>query len=182
MTREVGVTTSWRLERIIAGAQTGADRGGLDAAIELGMPHGGWCPRGRKAEDGRVPECYQLVETDAASYRPRTQFNVRDSDGTVIFARVFDLLGGEPLSPGSQFTYKEAVARGKPVLLVNLAILTREGASRGLHDWLAQNAIAVLNVAGTRESKAPGIQEQVKGIVLDVLRAGFEKPRDQPQR
>ncbi len=73
------------ISRIVSGGQTGADRGGLDAAIELGIPHGGWCPKGRKSEDGTIPLIYQLVETSSSDYKVRTEKNVADSDATVIF-------------------------------------------------------------------------------------------------
>ena len=72
-------------ERIVSGGQTGADRAALDWAIERGIPHGGWCPRGRRAEDGRIDRRYALRETPAHDYQQRTRWNVRDSDGTLIF-------------------------------------------------------------------------------------------------
>jgi hypothetical protein len=58
------------------------------------IPHGGWCPKGRKAEDGVIPPQYQLTETPSASYLQRTEWNVRDSDGTVIFTIAAKLAGG----------------------------------------------------------------------------------------
>jgi len=73
------------ITKIISGGQTGADRGGLDAAIHCGLPHGGWCPKGRKAEDGLIPSKYQHKEMESSGYLPRTQANVFDSDATVIF-------------------------------------------------------------------------------------------------
>jgi hypothetical protein len=73
--------------KIISGGQTGVDRAALDAAIELGIPHGGHCPRGRRAEDGRIPDRYQLTETDSAQYRVRTERNVLDADATLILCR-----------------------------------------------------------------------------------------------
>jgi hypothetical protein len=80
---ESGVTTS-TLEKIISGGQTGVDRGALDAALEASFPCGGWCPKGRKAEDGPIPARYPLKEMDGPAYRLRTERNVRDSDGTLI--------------------------------------------------------------------------------------------------
>lgn len=74
-----------KISKIVSGGQTGADRGGLDAAIELGIPHGGWCPKGRKSEDGVIPEKYLLKEMSSADYLKRTEQNVVDSDATVIF-------------------------------------------------------------------------------------------------
>ena len=80
--------------KLISGAQTGADRAALDWAIFRDIPHGGWCPKGRKAEDGKIPAQYQLTETPSASYLQRTEWNVRDSDGTVIFTVAAELAGG----------------------------------------------------------------------------------------
>ena len=85
--------TAARLEKIVSGGQTGVDRAALDVAMSLGIPCGGWCPKGRKAEDGRIPDRYPLRETDSASYRKRTILNVADSDGTLILA-VGELRGG----------------------------------------------------------------------------------------
>lgn len=80
--------------KLLSGAQTGADRAALDWAIFRDVPHGGWCPKGRKAEDGKIPPQYQLTETPSASYLQRTEWNVRDSDGTVIFTVAAGLAGG----------------------------------------------------------------------------------------
>ena len=71
---------------ILSGGQTGADRAALDFAIEYGLPHGGWCPRGRLAEDGPIDERYELTETPSHRYAQRTEWNVRDSDATVVFS------------------------------------------------------------------------------------------------
>lgn len=76
------------ITKIVSGAQTGADRAGLDVAIRHGFPHGGWCPKGRKAEDGRIGGQYQLVETPTANYLQRTEWNAMDSGGTVVFTLV----------------------------------------------------------------------------------------------
>ena len=82
------------LQKIISGGQTGADRAALDFAIARGIPHGGWCPRGRLAEDGTIPALYQLSETPGPDHAQRTEWNVRDSDGTVIFSIAPALTGG----------------------------------------------------------------------------------------
>jgi len=74
-----------KLDKIISGGQTGADRAGLDAAMELNIPIGGWCPKGRKAEDGPIADKYPLQETTSGDYRVRTEKNVKDSEGTIIF-------------------------------------------------------------------------------------------------
>ena len=150
------------VERIVSGGQTGADRGGLDAALELGIPHGGWCPAGRLAEDGTIPERYRLTETDSADFAVRTERNVIDSDGTVLFTY------GEPVG-GSALTAELASVHDKPLLHLDLEEHGTESAAAQLAVWLAQNDVRVLNVAGSRESQAPGIAEAVREILLISL-------------
>jgi predicted Rossmann-fold nucleotide-binding protein len=99
---------TYRPKKIVSGGQTGADRAGLDVAIRLGMSHGGWCPAGRRAEGGQIPACYQLTETQSASYVSRTNRNIRDSDATVVFT--FE----EELSGGSKRTALVALGKKKP--------------------------------------------------------------------
>jgi hypothetical protein len=148
--------------RIVSGGQTGADRGGLDAAIALGIEHGGWCPAGRVAEDGQVPRVYALRETTSAEYAERTKANVRDSDGTVVFTR-------GAATGGSALTLFAARTIGKPVLHVDMAKLDVEAAAERVRGWCAHGSIAVLNVAGSRESKAPGISDEVRRLLLHAL-------------
>ena len=152
------------LERIISGAQIGADRGGLDAALERGLPIGGWVPRGRRAEDGTVPEKYAgLLETPSADYRARTERNAKDSDATLIFTR-------GPLSGGSKLTADFCRKHGKPWLQIDLA---EEGDRdfRFAALWLNDHGARTVNIAGQRESKAPGIQAEVATFVGRVLAA-----------
>ena len=96
--------------KIMSGGQTGADRAALDFAIEHGIPHGGWCPKGRRAEDGPIDARYQLKEPPSANYVQRTEWNTRDSDGTVVFSI------GENLTGGSKKTVELARKHRKPVL------------------------------------------------------------------
>ena len=98
------------LLKLISGAQTGADRAALDWAIFRDIPHGGWCPKGRKAEDGKIPPQYQLNETPSASYLQRTEWNVRDSDGTVIVMVAAELAGGEQTHGGLCQETRQALA------------------------------------------------------------------------
>lgn len=155
---------------IISGGQTGADRGALDAAIECVVEHGGWCPRGRKAEDGRIPDRYDLRETDTDRYIRRTEDNIIDSDATVVFTY------GEPMG-GSKQTILLAEKRGRKCLHIDLAERTEEEAVELLKEWFGQGPLAVregggtavLNVAGSRESNSPGIAEQVKRIITVFL-------------
>jgi len=151
------------IERIVSGGQTGADRAALDAALELGVACGGWCPKGRRAEDGRLASRYPLRETTSASYPQRTGWNVRDSDGTLILAR------GE-LRGGSALTAALARRGAKPCLVVDLA---RDEGVRAVSEavaWLRTNAVRVLNVAGPRESESPGIHAQAIAFVRELVR------------
>jgi hypothetical protein len=143
---------------IVSGGQTGADRGALDAALEAGIPCGGWCPRGRRAEDGRIPDRYPLRETPAAEYPQRTEWNVRDSDGTVI-------LHHGRVDRGTALTERLARRAGRPVLLLDV----RTALPDELAAWIAKEAIARLNVAGPRESRAPGLQAAVTAFLREAL-------------
>lgn len=152
-----------RVTRIVSGGQTGADRGGLDAAIALGVPHGGWCPAGRLAEDGRIPNRYPLVEIPDGGYAERTGRNVADSDGTVLFTY------GAPRG-GSLLTLQLAQDIGRPLLHIDLAADDDVQAAAGqLRDWVRSHGIATLNVAGSRASEAPGIGERVRAVVERAL-------------
>ena len=75
------------IKKVISGGQSGVDRAALDVAIELGIPHGGWCPAGRRSEDGTIAPIYQLQETNSRNYAKRTEKNVLDSCGTLILYR-----------------------------------------------------------------------------------------------
>jgi len=149
------------VQRIVSGGQTGADRGGLDAAAVLQLERGGWCPKGRRAEDGRVPASYELRETTSESYVPRTEMNVRDSDATVIFTR-------GPLTGGSALTERVARSLRRPCLHIAVDGVVDPVAT--LRDWCLKHRVATLNVAGSRESKSPGIQARTRDIVVAALR------------
>jgi len=150
-----------RPARIVSGGQTGVDRGALDAAIELGIPHGGWCPRGRLAEDGRIPDRYELTETVSPDYAVRTEQNVLEADATLILCR-------GPISGGTALTQRLAEAHGKPCRVVDLSEAVDLAGIRG---WLDEHAVAILNVAGPRESQSPGIQADAASLVRDLLRS-----------
>jgi hypothetical protein len=150
---------------IISGGQTGADRGALDAALALGVPHGGWCPKGRSAEDGAIPATYQLKETESAEYPVRTERNVVDSDGTLVVFRGV-------LQGGTQLTVRLARKHGKPNLLVDLS----EAADpEKVRTWLRENAVETLNVAGPRESSAPGIAQETMTFLCRVLKPSKDR-------
>ena len=150
------------IEKVISGGQTGADRGGLDAAIKAGVPHGGWCPSGRRAEDGSIPAMYDLKETSNDDYPTRTEWNVRDSDGTAIFT--FGRLEG-----GSALTGRIAMRLRKSCLHLDLRELDNAKAVDRLCEFVTRYSVKVLNVAGNRESKSPGIGARVKEIVGSAL-------------
>ena len=150
------------IQKIISGAQTGADRAGIDAAIELGIEYGGWVPKGRKAEDGIVPEKYtKLQEMTRGGYPKRTEQNVIDSDGTVIF-------GYGKLTTGSALTRKLAKKYKKPYLHIDLDVV--KNPVPAIKDWIVDWDIKVLNVAGRKASKAPEIYDVVKDIINQVLK------------
>jgi hypothetical protein len=156
------------IEKIVSGGQTGVDRAALDAAIALGVPHGGWLPRGRRAEDGPLPDTYQLKEMDSALYKDRTLQNVIDSDGTLIIAR-------GPLTGGSIITLKAAKANDKPCLHINLKNTPAFLATSKIVEWLLDFNIKTLNVAGPRASKDPSIYNDAKKIIEGVYYLGMVK-------
>jgi hypothetical protein len=144
--------------KIISGGQTGVDRAALDFAIEHGLEHGGWCPLGRLAEDGTIPGRYQLSEIPNPSYSERTERNVLESDGTLIIARAL------PLSEGTQFTRDCTCKHGKPCVVVYESDGV-EKASGTVLSFLKEHNIGILNVAGPRESQAPGIGDFVRKVL-----------------
>lgn len=152
-----------RVDKVVSGGQTGADRAGLDAAIELGLQTGGWVPKGRLAEDGAIPESYSsLRETDSAHYPERTALNVRDSDCTVIVSQ------GE-LTGGSLLTLEIARRYGKPAIHIDLCSETLEEAVNRLRDWLNRNGCRVVNIAGPRASSDPEIYSKVRRLIVEAL-------------
>lgn len=144
--------------KIISGGQTGADRAALDVALELGIECGGWCPRGRRAEDGAIDARYPLRETDSAEYPVRTERNVIDSDATVLITR-------GRATGGSALTARLARRHRKPLLEIDLDQTAPAAAAERLRDFIAGSGAAVLNVAGPRESTAPGIGALVKEVL-----------------
>ena len=148
------------LYKLISGGQTGVDRAALDVGLALGPPIGGWCPKGRRAEDGVIPARYPLMETPERNYQTRTRRNIEDSDGTLI-------LNLGVLDGGTALTADLARQIGKPCLVVALEAGIEPAAFR---DWLAANAIAVLNVAGPRESQRPGVYAAAVRCLEGLLR------------
>lgn len=156
------MTNPSRIE-IRSGGQTGVDRAALDVAIELGVPHGGWVPRGRLAEDGPLPERYTgMRETESVRLDVRTRRNVRDSDATLI------LTAGEPAG-GTALTIRAAQRLGKPLLVLDLRGLSLTAAALRTREWLASlPRPLVLNVAGPRASTAPDAYDLARGLLLEL--------------
>ena len=148
---------------ILSGGQTGVDRAALDAALEAGAPCGGWCPEGRLAEDGPIPERYPLQELPYAGYEQRTLQNIRDSDGTLI-------VHFGPMTDGTLYTYDHCLIFGRPVCLVNASILPVEDAVFRVKAFLAKHAIGQLNVAGPRASLYPQAYDYAHELVSTLLR------------
>lgn len=138
------------IEKIISGGQTGVDRAALDAAMAAGIVVGGYCPKGRLAEDGAIDERYPLTETATPEYAMRTEMNVKSADGTLILA-VNDTLEG-----GTKLTYAFCTQHNKPCLALNLKEEHKINRML-LHHWLNSHKVTILNVAGPRESTCPGI-------------------------
>lgn len=150
------------VHRIVSGGQTGADRAALDWAMEHGIPHGGFCPKGRLAEDGAIPERYQLTALKSKAYPKRTEENVKHSDGTVIFTVSSKLVGG------SKKTAEFAEKHGKPWL--HLWDSGRPDiTAAALRSFIQKHGIAVLNVAGSRGSKEPSVGEFVRSVLIAGL-------------
>lgn len=148
--------------KIISGGQVGADRAGLDFAIERGIPHGGWCPLGRRAEDGTVPAKYKLQEANRPGYPYRTKLNVREADGTVVFTE-------DPPTRGSSMTIQACLDFGKPYLHLTPDMPVKEACVQFLH-WLHDNGIKVLNVAGSRHEYYYGFAR----LILDNAHAYYQ--------
>ena len=149
--------------RILSGGQTGADRAALDVALELGIACGGWVPRGRQAEDGRIPERYpNLVEADSPVPDVRTELNVRDSDATLIISR-------SALMEGSAYTGARAEKQCRPYRHVDLSEMARGDAVEDIRTWLAKVRPDVLNVAGPRASGDAEIYELARAVLMDAL-------------
>ena len=148
------------LKKIISGGQTGADRAALDVALKFNIDHGGWIPKGRRTEAGRLNDKYKLTETETEDYRERTKLNITDSHATVIISRG-DLTGG------SKFTQTFAKVVGRPNCHIDLMQSEEFEAAIILKSFILENQIRILNVAGPRQSSLPGIYADVK-TVLEV--------------
>ena len=144
---------------IVTGGQTGVDRAAMDAAMAADVPVTGWCPRGRRAEDGPLDRLYPLRETPSGDYAQRTAWNVRDSDATLVLRQ-------GPTAGGTALTVERCTTTGKPVLEVELTadVDVREAAA-----WVRGRGVRLLNVAGPRESEVPGIYAAARAYLSRLL-------------
>ena len=156
-----------QLSKVISGGQTGVDRAALEVALFLEIPHGGWCPKGRRAEGGPIPMTFDLIETASFNYAVRTEKNVVQSDGTLILFRKI-------ITRGTGLTVKFAKRHKRPFLCIDLAEISddedaTDAASQEILGWLAKENINVLNVAGPRESTTPNINSQSHSLLLNTF-------------
>lgn len=154
------------IKKIISGGQTGADQAALDIAIDLGIPHGGWIPKGRITEKGPLPEKYKLKEMTTSSYPKRTEKNVIDSDGTLIIYR-------GKLSGGSELTLKYASKHQRECLCIDLKTNRGFVAAQLIKSWIIENNIKVLNVTGPRASKDSDIYADSARLLRAVYQLFF---------
>ena len=155
------------ISKIMSGGQTGVDRGAIEAALELGFPYGGLIPKGRRAEDGQVPPMFAAMEESTRKdYLYRTEWNVVRSDTTLI------LNFGSELSGGTKRTEGFCTKHGKPCWVEDLSRINETDRGLELRYWLEAEfgtKPVVLNVAGPRESKSPGIAAAAKSFVIRLL-------------
>lgn len=147
------------IQKIVSGGQTGVDRAALDFALTKGIPCGGWCPKGRKAEDGPIPSHYPLQETPSSRYVQRTRWNVRDSSATL-------LLPIGPPTQGTAYTLAMAKQLGKPCLVIDCSHPVDPSI---IEAWIQTHHVETLNVAGPRESRQPGIYLQAYSFLNSLF-------------
>jgi hypothetical protein len=149
------------LQKIVSGGQTGADRAALDAGLELAFPVGGFCPKGRVAEDGNIADIYPLVEINGG-YRHRTKVNVKASDGTAIFYEAM-------VRGGTEQTLLFCTKANKPYKLIDISLVSCEQALAALQTFIGEFHIEILNVAGPRASGCLAVYDYVKTVIAQVI-------------
>ena len=149
------------IQKIISGGQTGADRAALDFAIRHNLPYGGWVPKGRRTENGTLPEKYHLQEMPTGQYSKRTEQNILDSDGTLIVSHGI-------LTGGSALTRELTKQHRKPWIHIDLGTTPYPDAARMLQEWVGRNGIKVMNVAGPGASKDPMIYQAVMELLEEM--------------
>ncbi len=150
------------IRKVVSGGQTGVDRAALDCALKLDIEVGGWCPAGRRSEDGRIPDRYPLTETDSKNYAVRTRYNARDSDGTLIVSPL-------PLTGGTALTRSLAGSEDRPVLVVDLN--DKNDSAPQFVEWIKLHKIETLNVAGPRASSDTTLYERSCKVLSHLLSA-----------
>lgn len=151
--------------KIVSGAQTGVDRGALDAALAVGAACGGWCPEGRMAEDGVIPERYPVKELPDAGYRQRTRKNVQDSDATLI-------IYFRELTGGTQQTLKFCMNEKQPYLLIDAEEISVQRAAERVQEFVLQYEVRVLNVAGPRGGREPRAHPYTQKVITLLYETG----------
>lgn len=168
----------YALRMIISGGQTGVDRAALDFALRSGIFCSGWCPKGRRSEDGVIPPHYRMVEAGSPLYQHRTRLNVRDADATLIFK-------SSARSRGTALTLKYCQSMPRPHLVICLAKSgdrSDPAAAETLVTWLHQTEPAVLNVAGPRASECSDAYQRVMAILALAVCPGASPPPWPPER
>ncbi len=154
------------VRKIISGGQSGVDRAALDFAIKNQIEHGGWCPRGRIAEKNEIiPYKYNLIETISDGYAERTKINVERSDGTLILVDMLPLKE----ESGTSSTVKIAFSIDKPVIIIDIHDNVGAHKKNKIIEWLTNNNIEILNVAGPKESSSNGIYKKAFSFLEDVF-------------
>lgn len=151
-----------RLEKVISGGQTGVDRAALDAAISLGIPTGGWCPKGRLAEDGRIEDKYPLTETLSSDTAQRTEWNIRDSDGSLV------IVWNPMPKDGTVFALECLKKWKKPHLVINLSE-TPKPKIEDIVKWIQENNIKVISIGGPRGSFAKNVYTDAFDLICKIL-------------
>lgn len=164
MARDRRSETAAKVEalKIISGGQTGIDRAALDVALKHGVDCGGWCPAGRLDEFGRIPDHYPIQELQVGGFTERTLQNVKDSDGTVV------IYPGE-LCGGTEQTVRFCVDLKRPHRLIDSSKLSTEGAAKLIADFVRETKIAILNIAGPRQSEWPDGHDYASRVLSAFL-------------
>ncbi|MBN2615162.1 MAG: putative molybdenum carrier protein [Bacteroidales bacterium] len=146
--------------KINSGGQTGVDRAALDFALEYKIPCGGWCPKGRIAEDGIIDPKYPLQEAGSSDPVVRTRLNVDDSDAVLVFV-------DEKMDEGTIAAVDYAQEKEKPLFVVYLQMNLADQ-EEGLDQFVDEYRVHRVNIVGSRESNSPGIYHKTR-YFLDEL-------------
>jgi hypothetical protein len=155
------------IEKIVTGGQTGVDQASLKIASDEGIEIGGWCPKGGLDEKGNciLDKYSSLKETETSDPNERTKLNIEDSDGTLIIVPCIPL--PEKIKDGTLLTIEHAKKQKKPNLIISLA--EKKDAVDTIHNWMQENDIKILNIAGPRESNAPGIHDEACELFQELF-------------